>query len=476
MSFLSYIKRLAGRQPGRGPTRGGRRPRRAALALESLEDRCVPAVLTVTSLADSFDPGTLRAAVVQANSDGAGGVADAIQFAPDLSGTLTLVAPLELTPGAGVTINGSPAVTLSGGGASQVFYVDAGASVALNGLTIIYGAGYDGGAIINAGSLTLNGDTLSGNAASDAGGAIYNAGSLTLNGDTLSGNSAYVGGGGICNQGALTLYACTLSGNSAYTLGVPTFGGGIYNSGTLTLDASTLSGNSAKLGGGLFNDATGYAFVQDNCNLSGNAAGAGGAIENLGQLSVSGGTLWANRADLEGGAIANNSYMAVEGANLSYNVAQSGGAVYNGYHGWGLIDGSVLSSNSVALSGGAVTNNGQLTLSSDWLTYNTAELGGAVFNNYGGLTMSDDTVAGNTAVQGGGIWNAYTQGALAMIRDNVSSNALRLPTASDPDPNLQPLGSGLYTPYGSLSLDGSTYIGGNFKADGSLGGDTYYGV
>jgi hypothetical protein len=431
------------------------KPRRLRPILETLDDRFAPAVLTVTSLADSFDPGTLRAAVVQANSDGAFGVPDTVQFAPYLSGTLTLVAPLELAAGAGVTINGSPTIALSGGGATQVFFVDAGASVALNGLTIIYGAGYDGGAIFNAGSLALTGDTLSGNAAYDAGGGIY-------------------------NQGALALYACTLSGNAAYDAGIVNGGGGIYNTGILTLDASTLSGNAATFdGGGLYNGATGYAFVQDNCNLSGNAATvSGGAIENVGQLSISGGTLWDNTAQL-GGAIFNaaGGSMSVEGANLSYNAASyAGGAVSN--VGVGLIDGSVLAGNSAFSLGGAVFNSGQLTLSSSSLTYNTAEGGGAVSNLgvSGGMTMSGDAVSGNTAVRGGGIFN---EAALAMTGDNVSYNALRLATASDPNPSNQPLGSGLYNlaggqlGVGTVSLDGSTFIGNNFNADNSLGGDIY---
>jgi hypothetical protein len=140
----------------------------------------------------------------------------------------------------------------------------------------------------------------------------------------------------------------------------------------------------------------------------------------------------------------------VQGANLSYNTAAYGGAVFNA---------------------------GQLTLSSDWLASNTAAYGGAVFSDaayFGGiLTMSGDTVTANTAVQGGGIWNF---GTLAMTGDNVSYNYLRLPTASDPGPNLQTLGSGLYNFAGlqqidPVSLDGSTFLGNNFNPDGSLGGD-----
>jgi hypothetical protein len=413
-------------------------------------------MLTVTSLADS-GAGSLRSLVVQANSDSSfAGQGDTIQFAPYLSGTITLGTPLALNSVQGVEIDGSPTVTLSGGGTSQVFQVEAGTSAVLKGLTITNGWAAYGGAILNFGSLTLNGDILSGNAASLQGGAIANGGSLTLNGDVLSNNAAYYNGGAIYNQGDLAVNASTLSKNVAFLSG-----GGICNDGGgVVLDASTLSINVAyDQGGGLYN-GTGNVWVQDNCNLSGNfATYDGGAIYNSGSgsanLWISGGILWGNTAAQNGGAIDNEGAASVQGANLSYNAAG-----YESYAGYG----------------GAVYNNpvnGQLTLSSDWLAYNTAAYGGAVYNSGGTMTMSGNVVTANTAVQGGGVYNFL--GSLTMMGDNVSSNYLRLPTASDPDPNAQPLGSGLYNFPGSgtVSLDGNTFIGNNVNPDGSLGGDIY---
>jgi hypothetical protein len=360
--------------------------------LEALEDRSVPAVLTVTSLADS-GAGSLRSAVARANGEGAFGVGDTIQFAPYLSGTITLGTPLGLASRAGLEIDGSPTITLSGGGTSQVFQVGPGAGVSLNGLTITNGSAADGGAIFNAGSLALTGDFLWGNAASRDGGAIFNAGTLAVYASTLSYNSAAYGlGGGIFNTG----------GNAF-----------------VGLADSTLWGNWAATGGGIAN--FGNAFVQYS-NLSGNRAATGGGIANF-------------------------SSMYVEGATLNYN-----SAVY----------------------GGAVANYGGMTMSGDTVSSNTAEMGGAVANysSLGGMTMSGDTVTANTAVQGGGIWNS---GTLVMTGDNVSYNSLRLPTAYDPDSGAQPLGSGLYNDavFGTVNLDGSTFIGNNFNPDGSFGGDRY---
>ncbi|MGH7227218.1 MAG: hypothetical protein ACRELF_28715, partial [Gemmataceae bacterium] len=49
------------------------RPRRARLQLEHLEDRVVPAVIDVTTLADGTGAGTLRSAITQANTNDANG-------------------------------------------------------------------------------------------------------------------------------------------------------------------------------------------------------------------------------------------------------------------------------------------------------------------------------------------------------------------------------------------------------------------
>ena len=80
--------------------------------------------------------------------------------------------------------------------------------------------------------------------------SILNEGTFTgLSGITLSGNSAW-NGGGILNGGTLTLAGSILSENSAE------YGGGIYNDGTLTISDSVFSKNTAFDGGGIYNAGT----------------------------------------------------------------------------------------------------------------------------------------------------------------------------------------------------------------------------
>jgi predicted outer membrane repeat protein len=225
------------------------------------------ATCIVTSAADSGD-GSLRAMLADASCD-------TITFTGDT--TIHLASQLVLAQD--VTIDGGEhSVVISGDNAVQPFLVNAGVTAALQNLTLENGhtAG-DGGAINNAGNLTVSGSTFSSNHAAHDGGAIYNTGSLIVTGSTFTGNSAQYGGG-IINTGTLTVTNSTFSGNSAVY-----GGGGIYsNGGTVTLTNSTFSGNSANYGGGGVIYNWGGTLTVTNSTFSGNSAFIeGGAIDSL---------------------------------------------------------------------------------------------------------------------------------------------------------------------------------------------------
>jgi hypothetical protein len=225
-----------------------RQPRR--LALEALEDRCVPSTLTVTSSADDVTQNhTLRYAVAHAQSG------DTIQL------TAAIKAPIVLTNGElvvsqNVTIQSVPArtPTISGNGLSRVFAISAGAQVTLDNLTLIGGngvannpsgsAGNDGfgGAILNLGSLTVSGSTVSGNSANGNGGGISNPGTLTVTGSAIVNNTAGGNAGGVFNDagGHLALTNAAISGNtSGY------YGGGLSNFGAAAIAGGSIDHNSA---------------------------------------------------------------------------------------------------------------------------------------------------------------------------------------------------------------------------------------
>jgi hypothetical protein len=253
MTKHSWIRHLFARPVAR-PIR--KRPPRARLALEALEDRSVPSPLTVNNLLDDGSAGSLRWAVGQANSNPGD---DTINFDPTVFATpqtITLSGTqLELTDTTGTeTITGpSAGVTINGGGLSRVFQVDSLVTASISGLTISGGGvARESGGLYNLGITTLTNCTVSGNYSYFAGGILNLLGTLTLTNSTLTGNHARYNGGGISNyEGTLLLTNSTLTGNSAPQ------GGGIFNmNGTLTLTNCTVSGNSAGAGGGLFSSGT----------------------------------------------------------------------------------------------------------------------------------------------------------------------------------------------------------------------------
>ncbi|HOC57775.1 MAG TPA: choice-of-anchor Q domain-containing protein, partial [Verrucomicrobiota bacterium] len=155
----------------------------------------VPCDLVVVNTSDS-GAGSLRQAILNANICGGG-----IVVFSNVSGAITLTSG-ELVISRNVNIIGPGATNLavSGNNAVRVFNISSNAICGVSGLTIANGAATwpsHGGAIYNAGFLTLSDCTISdSHTSSGFGGGIYNAGVLVLNGSTLTGNRASGGDGG----------------------------------------------------------------------------------------------------------------------------------------------------------------------------------------------------------------------------------------------------------------------------------------
>jgi hypothetical protein len=154
--------------------------------------------------------------------------------------------------------------------------VASGASLALANLTVQNGFVPDdeGGGILNSGTLSVSGCTLSGNSAVNGGG-IMNFGTATVQSSTLSGNSAIGDGGGIANYpgGSMTITGCTVSHNSAVDVGKTGLGGGIFNAGSMNINSCTVSHNAAGTdGGGIYASAQGKVLDVSNSLVCNNSA------------------------------------------------------------------------------------------------------------------------------------------------------------------------------------------------------------
>src|SRR5262249_53180940 len=142
--------------------------------LETLEDRTAPAVLTPTIFTDGTQPGTLRAAVSEANTNNQD---NTIVLAP---GTYTLSPSLGelglIGTGHALTIQGSGQTVITAGGGSRVFEVIGNVRATFASLTITGGMATDGGSI--------------GGADARGGGLLLNGGTVTLQGVAVTENVA----------------------------------------------------------------------------------------------------------------------------------------------------------------------------------------------------------------------------------------------------------------------------------------------
>lgn len=272
-----------------------------------------------------------------------------------------------------------------------------------------------------AATLTMTRGEVSGNRATApvantgwGGGFYVSAGSsLTLDGVTVRNNTADGAGkalglgGAILNVGNTTVRNSVLRNNEATAPAGASIGGAIYHNGTsLTISDTVLRANTAAVGGALANNqpATGT-----NLTFDANTALAAGAVYSTANLSLTGGALTANTATTNyGGAV----YAA---ATASVPVALS------------LTDVD-LTGNSAPTSGGALyaTANATTTVRDSLISENTSQSGAGVYSS-GTLTVRDSTISGNDAsYQGGGLTNGSTTPAdtpVATIVDTeVSGN------------------------------------------------------
>ena len=117
-------------------------------------------------------------------------------------------------------------------------------------------------------------------------------------------------------------------------------------------------------------------------------------------------------ADDDGGAILNDGRLTVTSSTFSGNSADNGGAILS--RGRLTVTSSTFSGNSAGNVGGAIFNDGgvttfivTLTVTSSTFSGNSANAGGAIFN-IGTSTVTSSTFSGNSADNGGAINNYRT--------------------------------------------------------------------
>ncbi|MCM1265028.1 MAG: hypothetical protein NC200_02415 [Candidatus Gastranaerophilales bacterium] len=357
----------------------------------------------------------------------------------------------------GMTLASNTAVNGNGGAIYNGVYGTMEFVAALVGTKAYYttfksnSAGYNGGAIYNAGNMIFDSVTFTSNkSTSGNGGAIYNAGILNITQtSTFTSNTAY-DGGAIYNaeSGELTLDNVTFGNakNNKVANKATHNGGAIYNAGKLRLSNSILSRNSSANHGGLIYAQVGSETVLATQTISYNTAtGDGGAVYTLGnlylnkdgkeELSYTKNLIFSNNSAARGGAIyaGESSVLDIIYTEFSSNKAINGNggaiALIGGPAavGGNMISESLFSNNTAMLGkgyttaedtskGGAIYNEDDLTIEYTEFINNFAGYGGNIYNS-GILTLGEGVVfrfapVGKTkytyTLQGGAIYNAGT--------------------------------------------------------------------
>lgn len=355
----------------------------------------------VVSNTNDAGPGSLRQAILDANAG------DTITYLGKTPGTIVLSSGIiALTRNVTIAGPGASKLTISGNGASQIFSIAQNVTVNINGMTLTngYSAASDGGAILNSGNLSVDGDAFTSNvivgiyhsyatpgrrhdpreparrphgtAATGLGGAIY---------DGLPGSAG--------GSGSLTVTNSTFAENSALTRSY--YGGAIYNAPnyTLNVSGSTFEGNSASYGGAIYTYGT--ATLSHDA-FDGNTS----QTKDAGTYDTGmGGAVLANAATTIASCAFDGNIAAGTSPAYSYSY---GGAIAAQYAGILTITNSTFSTNFAGLG----TN-----------TSGTAE-GGAIYNSGGGATISGSTFSQNSVSSGGNVFAAAIYGVNSLVADN----------------------------------------------------------
>ncbi len=257
-------------------------------------------VLAVTALAASpsaadsrrnvivvpCDSTQLGSAVTQAMAAGTA----TIQLAPNC--TYFTTTPLSFI-GGDITLLGGPDTTIKANPVippGPLLNIGANATFHVQGIILLGGNNVtNGGAISNAGRLTLRFVTITGNATAGSGGGVYNTGGALIANSVVKANTATSFGGGVANEfgGVMTIIRSVIAGNNAGSQS----GGVDTDTGASTrIIQSTIEKNTATDGGGGLTNAGRTFFdrslVQYNKGNLANPASGGGIFNFNSSTSV----------------------------------------------------------------------------------------------------------------------------------------------------------------------------------------------
>jgi hypothetical protein len=355
-------------------------------------------------------------------------------------GTATIVLSGAIVVTTDTTIDGGGTITLSGGNANRLFFVNDGATLTLKNfvLTNGYSPNGDGGAIYNGGHLMLDGVTIqnSQTPSNKSGGAIVTYGPMEITSSTLVNNKA--GNGGAIyprfSPAHVTITDSVLDGNQ--TTGAVGVGAGLggaillWDGATVDISGGDISYNTAQKGGAIYNQFANVSMSLSRTRVTNNTTTSdGGGIYNGGTMTLTNVVVSGNSVGFStgyGGGIDNLGTATLTNVTLFGNDGDYGGGIYNG---------------------------GTMTLTNSTLTNNSAgHIGGGIYNVGGTATLTNVTMSANSAAIGGGIENNGSDGTHLFLTNVIvagGSSGVNCALGKPPDVSLFNLSTDSLCNFGS---------------------------
>jgi predicted outer membrane repeat protein len=398
--------------------------------------------------------GSCTEAALRAKMAGGG----TVSFNCGSSATILVLQSLVITQA--TTLNGDNKITLTGGLATNLLYQNPGVPLAVSNITLdsAFNGNSSGGAIWSGGPLTLTHVTVQHSQTSNqyCGGALIVSANTMISDSTFASNTAGLGGGAICVRSQpgtrVQITRSFFSGNQAVdaTNGL---GGALYvEYGTANVLDSVFLFNSAHLGGAAYAAGGGVSatltlqgspaasLYASAMQLNGNSATEdGGAVYNKrGNVSIDNAVLTVNRTPTTtllagfGGAVYDEGVITVTNSIVSQNAGRFGGGMFvglnpNGAH--AIIDHVLFVQNISGNYGGGLYADIVTTtvvISNSVFDYNTASTGGGLARVNSAMRIANTSFTHNTAVAGGAMWigalPAATDGPYVRVESTTISD------------------------------------------------------
>ncbi len=388
--------------------------------------------------------GTVGGACTEAELDAALAGGGTVTFA--CGGPKTILILSQKTISQSTTIDGGGIITITGGLATRLFFVNGGGSLSLRDIVLDsgYSPGANGGAIVNEGTLNLERTTIqySQTNAGSSGGAIYTTGPTTIHDSQFLHNTAG-SAGALHADGAARVVIDTSHFQFNHAVDTTGQGGAVWVGlgADATIRQSTLSHNDTEGSGGavynqgrLTSDGNVYLGNKTTEEIGASFRGFVGAIASFGPISIANDILHANYSRFGGGLFVgeagSSTHARVSSTRFTRNeVVYSGGGLYTSADTTVLtVSDSLFGGYEAASGGGLSRNNTILSVYRSTFGLNQAGSGGGLVSSAGpGLGVEvkvhDSTFYSNVVTNLGGGGVIHNQGLMELRNLTLEGNS-----------------------------------------------------